>query len=78
VLTTATAAASSKIQSAVSATKTAVSKINIIKALIPRNYLLKTKQFYVGFSNYTKYNNLLLNISNIILEAITSFISNEV
>ena len=35
-------------------------------------------QFYVGFNNYTKYNDLPLNISDIILEAIISFISDEV
>jgi hypothetical protein len=57
VLATATAAVSSKIQSVVSAAKTAVFKINVIKALILRNYSLKIKQFCVSFSNHTKYNN---------------------
>ena len=78
MLTTATAAAGSKIQSVVGAAKTAVSKINTIKTLIPRNCSLRTKQFCVGFSNYTKCNDLPLNISSIILEAIKSFIGDEV
>ncbi len=78
MLVTATTAASSKIQSVAGAAKTAVSKINVIKALILRNCSLRTKQFCVGFSNYTKCNDLLLNISDIILETITSFISDEI
>jgi hypothetical protein len=78
VLATATAAVSNKIQSVISAAKTAVFKINVIKVLISRNCLLKIKQFYVSFSNYTKYNNWPLNISNIIPETITSFIDDKV
>jgi hypothetical protein len=78
VLIIAITAASSKIQSIIGITKIAISKINIIKALIPRNYSLRIKQFYVGFNNYIKYNNLLLNISNIILETIISFISDKI
>jgi hypothetical protein len=78
VLATAITAASNKIQSAASAAKTAVFKINTIKALIPRNCLLRIKQFCVSFSNNTKYNDLLLNISNIISEAIKSFIGDKV
>jgi hypothetical protein len=70
VFVTATAAAGSKIQSAVSAAETAVSKINAIEALIPRNCSLGIKQFCIGFSNHTKCNDLPLNISDIILEAI--------
>jgi hypothetical protein len=57
VLVIATAAVDSKIQSVASAAKTAVFKINIIKALILRNCSLRIKQFYISFSNYTKYNN---------------------
>jgi hypothetical protein len=64
VLTTATAAAGSKIQSAISAVKTAV------KAKIPRNCLLSTRQFCVRFSDHTNCTNLLLDISNIIPEAV--------
>jgi hypothetical protein len=78
VLTIVIATADNKIQSVAGAAKTAVSKINAIKALIPRNCLLRIKQFYVSFSNYIKYNNWLLNISNIIPETIISFISNKV
>jgi hypothetical protein len=57
VLVTAITAVNSKIQSVVGAAKTVVFKINVIKALILRNCLLKIKQFCVSFSNYTKYNN---------------------
>lgn len=78
MLAIATTTTSSKIQNATSATKIAISKIDIIKALILRNCLLKIKQFCISFSNYTKCNNLLLNISNIIPETITSFISNKI
>jgi hypothetical protein len=78
VLAIATAAVNSKIQSVASAAKTAVSKINTIKVLIPRNCLLRIKQFCVGFSNYIKYNDWLLNISDIILEIIISFIGDKV
>jgi hypothetical protein len=78
VLAIATAAAGSKIQSAAGAAETAVSKINAIEALIPRNCSLGIKQFCVGFSDHTKCNNLPLNISDIIPEAITSFIGNEI
>ena len=78
MLAIATAAASSKIQSIAGTAQIAISKINIIKALILRNYSLGIKQFCVGFSNYMKCNNLLLNISDIIPETITSFISNEI
>lgn len=78
MLATATAAAGSKIQSVAGAAETAVSKINAIKVLILRNCSLRTKQFCVGFSNHTKYNDLPLNISDIIPETITSFIGDEV
>jgi len=78
VLATATAAAGSIIQSAAGAAETAVSEINAIEALMPRNCSLGTMQFCVGFSNHTKCNDLPLNISDIIPEAITSFIGDEV
>lgn len=78
MLATATAAAGSRIQSVAGAAKTAVSKIDAIEALIPRNCSLRTKQFCVGFSNNTKCNDLPLNISDIIPETITSFISDDV
>jgi hypothetical protein len=78
VLAIATAAAGSKIQSVAGAAQTAVSKIDAIEALIPRNCSLGIKQFCVGFSNYTKCNDLPLNISDIIPETITSFIGNEI
>ena len=78
MLAIATAAAGSKIQSVASVAKIAISKIDAIEALILRNCLLGIKQFCVGFSNYTKCNDLLLNISDIILETITSFIGDEI
>ena len=72
-LTTDIPAVTSKIQSAVGAAKTAA-----IKALLPRNCSLGTKQFCVGFSNHTKYNDLLLNIFNIIPEDVARFVGDIV
>ena len=76
VLTTAIPAAASNIQSAASAAETAA--INEIEALIPINCSLGTKQFCIGFTNHTKCNDLPFNVSNIILEAATSFVGNEI
>jgi hypothetical protein len=42
----------------------------VIKALLLRNLSLSISEFCVRFTNYINYTNLLLNISNIILEAI--------
>lgn len=64
MLTAATAAAGSKIQSAIGAIETAV------KAKIPRNCLLGTRKFCVGFSDHTNYTDLSLDISDIIPEAV--------
>jgi hypothetical protein len=74
-------AASSKAQGAIGTISIAISNIiNItaIKAIILRNYSLSTKQFYIRFNINIIYYDLLLNISNIILEAIMKFISNKV
>jgi hypothetical protein len=78
ILAIAIIAASSKIQNTASAAETAVSKINTIKVLIPRNCLLRIKRFCVGFSNHIECINLLLNISDIIPEVIISFIGNKI
>ena len=68
MVATAAGAVGSKIQSAAGAAETAV------EALIPRNCSLGTRQFCVGFSNHTNCADLPLNISDIIPEAVTSFI----
>jgi hypothetical protein len=64
VLTVATAAAGSKIQSAIGAVETAV------EAKIPRNCSLGTRQFCVGFSDHTNCTDLSSDISDIIPEAV--------
>jgi hypothetical protein len=63
---------------AAGAVATAVSDITAIEAMIPRNCSLGTKQFCVGFENNTKCNDLPLNISNIVPEAVTKFVGNEI
>jgi len=73
-LTAALPAAASKVQSGIGA---AASDINTIKGLIPRNCSVGTKQFCVGFVHNTTCNGLPLNISDIIPEAVTSFIGDE-
>lgn len=78
VLTTAIPAAASKIQSAAGTIETAAINIDTIKALIPRNCSLGTKQFCVGFSTHTKCNDLPLNISDIIPEDIVNFVGDEI
>jgi hypothetical protein len=78
VLTVAIPAATSKIQSTAGTTETAGSDIDAIKALIPRNCSLGTKQFCVGFSTHTKCNDLPLNISDIIPEDIVNFVGDEI
>jgi hypothetical protein len=74
-LTAALPAAASKVQSGIGA---AASDINTIEGLIPRNCSLGTKQFCVGFLHNTTCNDLPLNISDIIPEAVTSFIGDKV
>jgi len=45
--------------------------------MIPKNCLLGTKQFCFGFNNRTECNNLLLNLSSIVLESVASFIGSQ-
>ncbi|OCL00334.1 uncharacterized protein K441DRAFT_533298, partial [Cenococcum geophilum 1.58] len=59
-------------QSAVNATATVIPKA--IKELIPKNCSLGTKQFCVRFTYNITYNNLLLTLSNIVLEEVKSFL----
>ena len=46
--------------------------------MIPRNCSLGTKQFCFGFDNRTECNNLPLNLSNIVPEAVTTFVGDQV
>ena len=46
--------------------------------MIPRNYSLGTKKFCLGFNTNTTCYSLPLNISNIVLEAVVKFVSDEV
>jgi hypothetical protein len=81
LLNTAISAASSKVQGAAGAVITAISDITNITAIntmIPRNCLLGTKQFCIGFNTNTICYNLPLNISNIVPEAVVKFVSDEV
>jgi hypothetical protein len=55
-----------------------ITNITAIKARILRNYSLGTKQFCIRFKNKINYTDFLLNISNIVLKAITKFISDEI
>jgi hypothetical protein len=77
VVATAIPSAISKVQSAASAA-TAIPDINIVKEMIPRNCSLGTKQFCVGFDNRTECNNLPLNLSNIVPEAVATFVGDQV
>jgi len=45
---------------------------------IPRNYLIGTKQFCIRFENKISYDNLPLNISNIVPEDVRNFVVNEI
>ena len=76
VLTIAIPTAASKIQSAIGTIE--IANIDTIKALILRNCSLGTKQFCIGFSTYTKCNDLPLNISDIIPEDIVNFVGDEI
>jgi hypothetical protein len=76
VAATAIPSAISKGQSAASAA-TAI-PINTVKGMIPRNCSLGTKQFCVGFENRTECNNLPLNLSNIVPEAVVNFVGDQV
>jgi hypothetical protein len=81
LLNTAISAASSKVQGATGAVVTAISditNITAINAMIPRNCLLGTKQFCIGFDTNTTCYDLPLNISNIVPEAVVKFVSDEV
>jgi len=73
VVATAISPAISKFWSAASVATT-IPDINTIKEIVSRNCLLGTKQFYLGFNNCTECNNLLLNLSNIVLEAVATFV----
>jgi hypothetical protein len=46
--------------------------------MIPRNCSLGTKQFCFGFNNRTECNNLPLNLSNIVPEAVATFVGDQV
>jgi hypothetical protein len=46
--------------------------------MIPRNCSLGTKQFCVGFDNRTECNDLPLNLSNIVPEAVAIFVGDQV
>jgi hypothetical protein len=71
----------SKVKRVASATAIVVSdiiNITTIEARILRNCFISTKQFCIKFKNKINCINFLLNISNIILKAITKFISDEI
>jgi len=72
---TAIPSAISQVQSALNAAATAISKA--IKELIPKNCLLGTKQFCVGFTYNITCNNLPLTLSNIVLEEVKSFLRDQ-
>jgi hypothetical protein len=63
------------VQSAVNAAAIAIPKA--IEELIPKNYLLGTKQFCVGFTYNITYNDLLLALSNIVLEEVKSSLRDQ-
>ena len=65
----------SQVQSAVNAAAIAIPKA--IKELIFKNCLLGTKQFYIGFTYNIIYNDLLLTLSNIVLEEVKSFLRDQ-
>lgn len=75
VVATAIPSATSKVHSAASA---ATAIPDIVKEMIPRNCSLGTKQFCVGFDNRTECNNLPLNLSNIVPEAVVTFVGDQV
>ena len=77
VVATAISPAMSKDQNAASAA-TDIPDINTIREMIPRNCSLGTKQFCVGFDNHTECNNLPLNLSKIVSEAVTPFVGDQV
>lgn len=68
----------SKISSAANTAATAIPDISAIEALLPKNCSLGTKQFCVGYDDHTDCNNLPLNVSSIIPEAVASFVSGQV
>jgi hypothetical protein len=74
VVATAISPAISKVQSAASA----ATAIPDIKDMIPRNCSLGTKQFCFGFDNRTECNDLPLNLSNIVPEAVATVIGDQV
>jgi hypothetical protein len=55
-----------------------ITNITAIEARILRNYSLSIKQFCIRFENKINCTSFLLNISNIILEVVTKFISDEI
>jgi ABC-type multidrug transport system fused ATPase/permease subunit len=68
----------SQAKSAATAAATAIPGANAIEKLIPRNCSLGTKKFCVGFSNRIECHDLPLNVSNVLPEALTSFIGDQV
>ena len=62
-------------QSAVNTAAIAIPKA--IEELIPKNCLLGTKQFCVGFTYNITCNNLLLTLSNIVLKEAKSFLRDQ-
>ena len=77
IVATAIPSAISKVQSTASAA-TAIPDITKVKEMIPRNCSLGTKQFCLGFDNRTECNNLPLNLSNIVPEAVATFVGDQV
>jgi hypothetical protein len=67
----------SQAKSVPSTATAAIPDANAIGKLIPRNCSLGTKQFCVGFSNRIECNDLPLNVSNFLPEALTSFIGDQ-
>jgi len=63
------------VQSAVNTAAIAIPKA--IEELIPKNCLLGTKQFCVGFTYNITCNNLLLTLSNIVLKEAKSFLRDQ-
>ena len=65
-LTIATSIAS-KAKSTISSTITSIE--TTIDSIVPNNYSLGIKYFYISFTDYINYSTLLLNISDIILSS---------
>ncbi|KAI9763673.1 MAG: hypothetical protein M1839_006321 [Geoglossum umbratile] len=68
----------SRVESAAKAAATTIPGADAIKELIPRNFSLGTKQFYIRFNNCTECKNLPLKISNVIPEAAAKILGDQV